>query len=116
MTDAEIKKLVYQLKYLHVGRDDSIAAAKLIEAAYIGPRFHHKKRGTNYTMINGGVRLQISRTDLLVVEENGEKSLLEKINQLDGMFFTLYRGEDGVYSARHPAEFSDGRFEPLKDG
>jgi hypothetical protein len=74
----------------------------------------HVKRGTKYRVIEGGVRLQISRSDLMITHENGETSPLESIKDLDGMFFTLYQGEDGVYSARHPAEFSDGRFEEIE--
>lgn len=98
MTDAEIKKLIHRLKYLHVGRDDSMDAAKLIEAAYIGPRFQHKKRGSYYIVV-GAARLQFST-----------------VMPQDGDMLTLYRGEDGVYSVRLPEEFNDGRFEPLKDG
>ena len=88
----EIKKLVYRLKNLHVGRMDAVEAAQLIELAYCGPRFHHKKRGSNYTVV-GAARLQFSTT-------------MPK----DGDMLTLYRGDDGVYSVRAPEEFNDGRF------
>lgn len=96
MTDAEIKKLVYRLKNLHVGRVDAVEAAQLIEKAYLGPRFHHLKRGSNYTVV-GEARLQCSSA--------------WAIN--DGDMLTLYRGEDDVYSVRHPSEFNDGRFVPI---
>lgn len=88
----DIEKLVYRLKNLHVGRMDATEAAQLIEKAYLGPRFHHKKRGSNYTVI-GEARLQCS-------------------NKLpvDGDMLVLYRGDDGVYSVRDPDEFDDGRF------
>ncbi len=92
MTDAEIKKLVHRLYYLSVSRTDCVEAAKLIEKAYYGPRFHHKKRGSNYTVI-GAARLQFSTR------------LPE-----DGDMLTLYRGDDGTYSVRAPEEFNDGRF------
>lgn len=63
----------------------------------------HVKRGTRYRVI-GDVRLQIS-SDAIAGKWASE---------LDGVMFTLYQGEDGVYSARHPDEFNDGRFEELK--
>lgn len=97
MTNEKIKKLVERLKYYYVARADCRDAAELIEASYIGPRFHHKKRGSNYTVV-GAARLQFSTT-------------MPK----DGDMLTLYRGDDGAYSVRAPDEFNDGRFEPLKE-
>ena len=90
------EKLVDRLRNYHVNRDDCIEAAKLIEASHIGPRWHHKKRGTNYTQV-GQARLNYS----------------ERL-PADGEMLTLYLGDDGVYSVRHPDEFLDGRFEPIE--
>lgn len=97
MQPNEIKKLVERLKHYYVARSDCRDAAELIEASYIGPRFHHKKRGSNYTVI-GEARLQCS-------------------NKLpvDGDMLVLYRGDDGVYSVRDPDEFDDGRFVEIKE-
>lgn len=62
----------------------------------------HKKRGTIYRIV-GEVRIQIS-SDAIAGKWASE---------LDGMIFTLYQGEDGVYNGRHPDEFNDGRFEKI---
>lgn len=97
VTDAEIKKLVERLKHYYVARSDCRDAAELIEASYIGPRFHHKKRGTNYTVV-GAARLQFST----------------KLPE-DGDMLVLYRGDDGVYSVRALEEFNDGRFVEIKE-
>lgn len=70
----------------------------------------HLKRQTKYRVI-GDVRLQIS--SLLLPD--GKGGTIGDIHDLDGMMFTLYQGEDGVYSARHPAEFNDGRFQEIVD-
>ena len=56
---------------------------------------HHTKRGTKYKVV-GQVRAQCS---------------IMPIN--DGDMLMLFIGEDGVYSARHPSEFNDGRFERI---
>lgn len=58
----------------------------------------HLKRGTRYKVI-GQARLQCST-----------------MPPQDGDMLTLYQGEDGIYSVRHPAEFGDGRFVELNEG
>lgn len=72
----------------------------------------HKKRGGKYRIV-GDVRLQISKTPINKVFDGGETTPVHLIQDLDGVEFTLYQGEDGGYSARHPDEFNDGRFEVL---
>lgn len=67
----------------------------------------HKKRGSSYRVV-GEVRLQVSRPELLDIKAIDHGGVLA---QVDNQMFTLYQGEDGVYSARHPDEFRDGRFE-----
>lgn len=57
----------------------------------------HVKRGTRYHVI-GQARAQCSTTPIR-----------------DGDMLTLYQGEDGVYSVRPPAEFSDGRFVEISE-
>lgn len=56
----------------------------------------HLKRGTRYKVV-GQARAQCSTMPIQ-----------------DGDMLTLYVGEDGVYSVRHPAEFGDGRFQELQ--
>ncbi len=73
----------------------------------------HLKRQTKYRVI-GDVRLQIS-TALTKTHDNGETSPIDILSELDGVKFTLYQGEDGEYSARHPDEFNDGRFQPIEN-
>lgn len=57
-----------------------------------GDWWHHPKRGSNYK-IAGEIRLQCSTKQ-----------------PQDGDMLTLYRDEEGHYSARLPEEFLDGRF------
>lgn len=64
-------------------------------------RFMHLKRGTTYEVIG---QARLNTTALVVAEWRGP---------VDGDMLTLYRGEDGVYSVRHPDEFNDGRFVKL---
>lgn len=64
--------------------------------------YYHKKRGTYYQHI-GEARLNFTRDTLLA-------DLLK-----DGEMLVLYRGEDGVYSVRHPVEMNDGRFTKLTE-
>ncbi len=59
-------------------------------------RWLHLKRGSEYRVV-GRVRIQCS-------------TQVPK----DGAWFTLYVDDDGVYSARHPDEFLDGRFVQIK--
>jgi hypothetical protein len=63
-----------------------------------GDRYHHLKRGSNYTIV-GEVRLNTAAAKR--VEYDGP---------VDGDILTLYLGDDGTYSARDPEEFLDGRF------
>lgn len=56
---------------------------------------HHKARGTVYRII-GQARAQCS---IIPIK--------------DGDMLTLYQGEDGIFSVRHPDEFNDGRFERI---
>lgn len=61
-----------------------------------GSKWHHLKRGSNYVVV-GQIRLQYSTS-------------VPK----DGDFLTMYINEDGIYTARHPDEFLDGRFVEIK--
>jgi hypothetical protein len=70
----------------------------------------HVKRQTRYRVI-GDVRLQLSRPELVDV---GAFDHAGALKQIDGQLWQLYQGEDGVYSARHPEEFNDGRFQPIE--
>lgn len=99
MTRNEIKKLVERLNHYYVSRADCRIAAELIEALYLGERYKHPKRGSSYTLTPTQVRFNTTskRQDLW----NGP---------WDGEFLVLYRGDDGVFSVRHPNEFHDGRF------
>lgn len=97
LSHRDIKNLVYRLKNLTCSRFDQIEAAQLIEKALLGPRFHHTKRGTNYTVV-GEARLNHA-----------------EVVPTDGEMLTLYLGDDGIYSVRRPQEFNDGRFVPLKE-
>lgn len=56
--------------------------------------WHHKKRGSNYIVVDEA-RVQFSKPIK------------------DGDMLTLYMGQDGTYSVRHPDEFLDGRFEKI---
>lgn len=91
MTREEMKKLIDTLRYYSVSRQDCFTAATLLEKHFMGPEYRHKKRGSNYVVV-GEARLQFSAP------------------LADGDMLVLYRGEDGVYSVRHPQEFNDGRF------
>lgn len=74
----------------------TLEEAKAINGRYANDWTHlHKKRGSRYKVV-GMARAQCSTIP---------------IN--DGDMLTLYRGEDGVYSVRPPAEFADGRFERI---
>lgn len=63
----------------------------------IGTRWRHKKRGSEYVVVDGMAEVQVS--------EGRELTDYECV--------VVYKGTDGRHWVRPRAEFFDGRFEPL---
>ena len=63
-----------------------------------GDRYHHSKRGSNYTIV-GDVRVNHRFPDDMLPKD-----------LCDGQMWVLYVSDDGVYSSRPVGEFMDGRF------
>lgn len=138
VTRKEMKKLIDTLRLYTVCRQDCYTAATLLEKHFLGPEYHHKKRGTNYTVV-GVARLQFTDTTIIKIREWLDKQLsmgehseevkivLEVVcDNVDGIaleaghikdndMLVLYRGDDGNYSVRPHHEFHDGRFVHITD-
>lgn len=63
----------------------------------IGTRWRHKKRGSEYIVVDGMAEVQVSEGHELT----------------DYECFVVYKGRDGRHWVRPRAEFLDGRFEAL---